>query len=314
MDDIGNGGDADSRGSTEMSPNRWAHGWSERQHLHGSPTILVWLLMAALCSGGCGGAPPIMPTTAGDSALLSEGDDGHFLPPARAFVPTPLRERLRATRRPAGPSHTRLVPRRSAVARRSSQARGAAQPRTAVPETQVPETQVNGKRAAPRANVGARAPQLAARQRVSAANALLGTAGLGRRAFVDHVLHAAGATVRVEPGRPYAAALWQTLAPRRVAHPRPGDVVFFRDTLDMNGNERPDDGVTWAAIVERVDAARVLFIGQRAGKVRRMSLSTQQPKLVRDANGRVRNTRLVRWPSESQPRTAGECWAGYARP
>ncbi len=263
--------------------------------------------MAALCGGGCGGAPPIMPavpTMSGDSALLSDGEDGHFLPPAPPFVPAPLRERLRAQRRPAGPAQTRLVPRRIASVRRSKSSPaptgGAAPPRRSATPAGV--------------HPGAPASKLAAHQRVAAAVGLLGTAGLGRRAFVDHVLHAAGAAVLVESGRPYAAALWQTLARRRVSRPRPGDVVFFRDTLDLNGNERPDDGVTWAAIVERVEPERVLFLGQRAGKVRRMSLSTQRPKLIRDDNGRVRNTRLVRWPGESQPRTAGECWAGYARP
>ena len=48
---------------------------------------------------------------------------------------------------------------------------------------------------------------------------------------------------------------------------------------------------------------------------RRESKATNELcQLIRDDNGRVRNTRLVRWPGESQPRTAGECWAGYARP
>jgi hypothetical protein len=94
----------------------------------------------------------------------------------------------------------------------------------------------------------------------------------------------------------------------------PGDVVFFRNTADINGSGTPDDGVTMVGIVERVEDDRVVFISQRAGRVRRMALDPGRPGLVRDDRGQVVNTKLVRWPGIREPLTAGQCFAGFARP
>lgn len=159
---------------------------------------------------------------------------------------------------------------------------------------------------------------LRASQRVDAAIALLGTPGAADRAFVAHVLRAAGQDIDVDRNVPYAAALHRELGGRGSSvatnDARPGDLVFFHDTADNNGNGKPDDGVTMVGIVERAQGSHVVFIAQRAGKVRRMAVDPAQPLVVRDASNEVVNTRLVRWPGSNTAWTTGQCLTGYARP
>ncbi len=160
--------------------------------------------------------------------------------------------------------------------------------------------------------------ELRARQRVLAAQRLLGRAGNDDRPFVDEVLHAAGQGVAVSRREVYAAALHAHLAADNAlvggGAVRAGDIAFFRDTLDLNGNRRPDDGITLAAIVEQVEDGRILVIARRAGRVRRLAIAAARPEVVRDDAGTVLNTRLVRWPGETAPRTTGQCLAAFGRP
>ena len=155
-------------------------------------------------------------------------------------------------------------------------------------------------------------------KRVESASALLGTPGLQDRAFVAHVLRAAGQDLEVDRNRPYAPALYELLQKRGLLVSAgvalPGDLIFFKNTADLNSNGRPDDGVTLVGVVERIDGSRIVLIAQRAGKVRRLAVDASRPELVRDARGEVVNTRLVRWPGSEGPLTAGQCLSGFARP
>lgn len=174
----------------------------------------------------------------------------------------------------------------------------------------------------PAAPSAARPPQgdqtLRAVQRVEAAQTLLGTPGLQERAFVAHVLRAAGQDIAVDAKQPYAASLWRKLeaagAKVAVADAKPGDLIFFRDTADLNGNGQPDDGVTLVGVVERLRGTHAVFIAQRAGKVRRMAVDAARPLVIRDGAGEVINTRLVRWPGSDTPWTTGQCLFGFGRP
>ena len=155
-----------------------------------------------------------------------------------------------------------------------------------------------------------------AARRVQAARRLLGRTDLGRKPLVAVVLKAAGQRVEVRK-RPYAAALHRLLSKQgravRVDTAAPGDIVLFRKTHDLNGNGRPDDGITWAGIVEQVIDGRIVFIAHRAGKVRRMAATPGSKTTVRDGDV-VLNTRLVRWPGARRSLTAGECVAAIVRP
>jgi len=160
--------------------------------------------------------------------------------------------------------------------------------------------------------------EVRAQRRVTAAVALLGSETEADRGLVARVLLAAGQEIHVDPAQPYAAALHAHLlgegARVEPGEVRAGDLVFFRNTSDLNENRLPDDGITMVGVVERREGARVLFVAWRAGKVRRMALDASQPKVVRDARDQVTNTRLVRWPGAAAPLTTGQCLAGYARP
>lgn len=249
-------------------------------------------LMTAL-SASCGGAG-----TAAERhdrmysvSLLDAGERGHFLRPD----PRPTSKPGTRRQHPAGPANASLyrASERKKIAYGPQASRGAARP--------------------PHGNPG----QLSA-QRIEAARAFLGTAGLSGQPFVAQVLRSAGQAVKLPQDRPYAAALYDALKQRGAlldrGEVRPGDLVFFRNTLDLNSNDRPDDGITFVALVEKVGPGRVVFIGQRAGRVRRMAIHLASPDAVRDGSGQVINTRLVRWPGTAQPLTAARCFAAWARP
>jgi hypothetical protein len=153
-------------------------------------------------------------------------------------------------------------------------------------------------------------------RRVQAARRLVGRTDLGRRPFVAEVLRAAGQKLKVRR-KPYAGGVYALFKARgklvRVGKALPGDIVLFAKTHDLNGNGRPDDGVTWAGVVEQARDGRLVFIAHRAGKVRRMAASPRRPTTVRDGDD-VLNTRLVRWPGAKRSLTAGECLRAIGRP
>ncbi|MBI5609592.1 MAG: hypothetical protein HY902_12035 [Deltaproteobacteria bacterium] len=284
-----------------------------------------WLVCSAAASAGCGAAPSYPRDYAFEESGLNAGGD----------APEPLLgwpAQVQDDRVEAAPPRDRPARTRPTIAASpgGSWPQRHAQPKELPseisPPAPMPEPARTPAEAAPTqqpaAPANARPPQndeeLRATQRVEAAQALLGTPGLQDRAFVAQVLKAAGQDVQVEARGPYAAALWAKLTGGngKVAdgETRPGDLIFFRDTADLNGNGRPDDGVTLVGVVERVRGAHVVLIAQRAGKVRRMAVDPTRPQVIRDAAGEVINTRLVRWPSSNEVWTTGQCLVGYARP
>ncbi|WP_257453483.1 C40 family peptidase [Archangium lipolyticum] len=95
--------------------------------------------------------------------------------------------------------------------------------------------------------------------------------------------------------------------------PRPGDLVFFRETYDRNRDGRRNDGLTHIGVVERVDRdGTVTFVHRAGGGVKRSKLHLSKPSLRRDARGRVLNDYLRRPEKTTRPRLAGELLAGFA--
>ncbi len=261
--------------------------------IHKACLRLVAVLLAMGLCGACTATGPGAGRLdrARTIGLLDGGERGHFLRPA------PEPKLRRAVRRPAGPAN--VSPYRS-------------RQRAAKSIRYKPQSH----RGAARANMGN--ASLRARQRIDAARAWLGTAGRAGQPFVAQVLRSSGQAIDLPGDRPYAPTLYAYLRQRGASikrgESRPGDLVFFRNTLDLNGNTKPDDGVTFVAVVEQVTDERIIFVGLRAGRVRRMALSLKAPDRVRDAGGQVLNTRLVHWPGADAPLTAGRCFAAFARP
>ena len=78
-----------------------------------------------------------------------------------------------------------------------------------------------------------------------------------------------------------------------VAHP--GDLVFFNDTWDYNGDGQVNDPLTHVGIVERQDPdGTVVFISRVAGAVERYHMNLGLPHVHRAANGRVLNDYIRR--------------------
>ncbi len=268
-----------------LVPGPWA--------LHKSLASACCLLMATALLSACAAGRPSLERheTLHSIGLLDAGERGHFMRPN----PRPVIRR-RALRRPAGPASVSPSRRRRARSR-------------SIPY--VPQRHRGAARSSGSASVRAG-------QRIEAARAWLGTAGKAGQPFVAQVLRSAGQAIDLPRNKAYAPTLHAYLKQRGSPVTRdgakPGDLVFFRNTLDLNGNSTPDDGVTFVAVVERVASGRVVFIGLRAGRVRRMALRLASPERIRNGAGEVVNTRLVHWPGTPAPLTAAQCFAAFARP
>lgn len=97
-------------------------------------------------------------------------------------------------------------------------------------------------------------------------------------------------------------------------HPRPGDLVFFRETYDRNGDGLRNDGLTHIGVVEHVARdGTVTFIHRASDGVRRARLNLRTPHLRKNARGQVLNDYLRRPDGISNLRLTGQLFAGYAR-
>lgn len=111
----------------------------------------------------------------------------------------------------------------------------------------------------------------------------------------------------------HAWARKQGLLHQRV-RPEAGDIAFFHDTHDENGDGKRNDPLTHAAIVERVeqDGTVVLISRVRSGVIR-MRMNLQQPAVRRDRKtGRVLNHYLRAGGGRDASRTAAQLFAGFA--
>ena len=97
--------------------------------------------------------------------------------------------------------------------------------------------------------------------------------------------------------------------------PRPGDLVFFRDTYDRNRNGLADDAFTHVGIVERVESGTVTFLHRARRAVARATLTPERPGEARDPSGRELNSVLRdKGPrAAGAPSLAGQLFEGYGR-
>jgi hypothetical protein len=97
---------------------------------------------------------------------------------------------------------------------------------------------------------------------------------------------------------------------------RPGDLVFFNNTWDYNGDDKVNDPLTHVGIVERQESdGTVVFISRVAGAVERYRMNLGLPHVHKTASGRILNDYLRRKDVTDRSNTrylAGELFARFA--
>ncbi len=96
---------------------------------------------------------------------------------------------------------------------------------------------------------------------------------------------------------------------------QPGDLVFFDNTWDYNGDGLANDPLTHVGIVERVEPdGTIVFISRVAEAIQRYRMNLAMPRLHRTADGRVVNDymRRKRWRDGDETLyLTGELFAGF---
>jgi hypothetical protein len=96
---------------------------------------------------------------------------------------------------------------------------------------------------------------------------------------------------------------------------RAGDLVFFDNTWDYNGDGRLNDPLTHVGIVEAVETdGTIIFISRVAGAIERYRMNVAYPHIHRTADGRVVNDYMRRkhWrDGEQTPYLTGELFAAF---
>lgn len=96
---------------------------------------------------------------------------------------------------------------------------------------------------------------------------------------------------------------------------RPGDLVFFDNTWDYNGDGLINDPLTHVGIVERQEGdGTVVFISRVAGAVERYRMNLALPHVHRTAEGRVLNDYIRRKDFADPAQTAyltGQLFAAF---
>ncbi len=95
----------------------------------------------------------------------------------------------------------------------------------------------------------------------------------------------------------------------------PGDLVFFDNTWDFNGDGRVNDPLTHVGVVERLEPdGTVIFISRVANAIERYRLNLDQPHVHKTAQGRVLNDYIRRRLPTDPDHTArltGELFSFY---
>jgi len=92
--------------------------------------------------------------------------------------------------------------------------------------------------------------------------------------------------------------------------PSVGDIAFFDNTHDRNGNGRRDDELSHVAIVESVDDDGIVTLVHYGSKgVARICIDLRHPELNVDEQGVLHNSILRN--SSKGPRLSGELWRAW---
>lgn len=96
---------------------------------------------------------------------------------------------------------------------------------------------------------------------------------------------------------------------------RPGDLVFFNNTWDYNGDGRVNDPLTHVGVVERIEEdGTVVFISRVAEAIERYRMNLAAPHVHRTPDGRVLNDYMRRKRTSDvlpTPYLTGELFAAF---
>lgn len=116
-----------------------------------------------------------------------------------------------------------------------------------------------------------------------------------------------------------SAALFERAKKQGVFHrrriPRPGDVVFFDNTWDRNGDRRFNDKLTHVAVVEKVDDDGTITMVHKGGGAPSRTRMNLRHRHTHKADGVTLNS-FLRYKKSSDRRRVkhltGELWRGFA--
>lgn len=111
-------------------------------------------------------------------------------------------------------------------------------------------------------------------------------------------------------------AIWRFTAQRGRLYdggrPLPGDLVFFRETYDLNRDGQVNDGLTHIGLVDDVEPdGTVLVIHRVARGVVRYRMNLAAPTQAKDPAGKVLNDGLRLAGQGSAPRLTGELFVSF---
>ena len=116
-----------------------------------------------------------------------------------------------------------------------------------------------------------------------------------------------------------SAALFERAKEIGVFHrrriPRPGDVAFFDDTYDRDGDGRLNDRLTHVAVVEKVDDDGTITLIHKGGSGVGRTQMNLRHRHVHKRDGVLLNSYLRHKTSHDRRRTrylTGELWQGFA--
>jgi len=143
-------------------------------------------------------------------------------------------------------------------------------------------------------------------------------AGVARAVYLEHGIDLYRATSR-EVNANGVRLIHNHVHQHGVLHRRPdvkpGDLVFFDNTWDFNGDGEANDPLTHIGIVEEVEPdGTVVFISRVASAIERYRMNLEQPHIHRTGDGRVLNDYIRRkHPTDliDTPRLTGELFAFY---
>lgn len=145
------------------------------------------------------------------------------------------------------------------------------------------------------------------------------TGGRSHRYDCSGFVNAAYARVGIDLEGLNSAALFERAKKEGLLHrrrvPRPGDVVFFDNTWDKNGDRRFNDPLTHVAVVEKIDEDGTITMVHKGSRGVTRTMMNLRRRRVHKAEGVLLNSFLRRRSSSDRRRVrhlTGELWRGFA--